>query len=349
MQTISPDPFPRWLSLTITNSCNLRCKMCGQWGVEGYMKTDEYEEVELPVDVWLKMVDNIPAGQYPLILVRGGEPFRFPGVIELLTALRKRELYVTIDTNGTLLEKFADEIVRSGVNNLTISVDGPKEIHDYVRGVKGTFKKIAAGVQAIYRAREEQNKEITVGLNCTISGDNYRSLGDLPDAARQLEIPSLSTVPYYYYNKAVGQEHESFMQEKLDCQAHSWRGFYRENSGVEVDELLRQLKKMDQLLGDISRSQYMPMTEADTITWFSDCTTEVGDFRCLMPWKLLDIQPNGDVNFCIDIPDYVVGNITEQPLNEIWHSNRADRFRTLLQKELLPVCARCGAKYMSKI
>jgi len=323
--------------------------MCGQWGIEGYMKQDGYEEIELPVETWLKMVDEIPDDQYPLILVRGGEPFRYPGIIELLTALRQRKFYVTIDTNGSLLEKFAEEIVRAGVNNLTISVDGPEEIHDYVRGVKGTFKKIRKGVEAIYKAREEQNKEISVGLNCTISDHNYMGLEQMPDAARSLNIPAMSTVPYYYFNGEVGRAYEAFMQEKLDCQADSWMGFCRQTSGVDVDELVTQIRKMHRRLNDVSFSKYMDLSEEEHVTWFSDCTTEVGDFRCLMPWKLLDIQPDGSVNFCIDFPDYIIGNINDQSLVDIWQSDRADQFRAVLQEELLPICTRCGAKYMSNI
>ena len=349
MQNTTPGTFPTWLSLTITNTCNLRCKMCGQWGVEGYMKGEDWDEVELPVEVWLKMIDEIPADQFPIILVRGGEPFRYPGIIELLTALRKRNLYVTIDTNGTLLEKFADDIVQAGVNNLTISLDGPEEIHDQVRGVKGTFKKIRNGVEAIYKAREEQNSEITVGLNCTISDHNYMGLGDMPAAARTLNVPSMSTVPYYYFDGAVGAAYEIFMTERLDSPADSWKGFYRETSGVDTGELVKQMRKMHEQLGEISISKYMDLTENEYVTWFSDCTTEVGDFRCLMPWKLLDIQPNGDVNFCIDFPDYLIGNINDQSLEEIWHCDRANWFRQVLQDELLPICARCGAKYMSNI
>ena len=29
--------FPQRISFTITNVCNLRCRMCGQWSEEGYM------------------------------------------------------------------------------------------------------------------------------------------------------------------------------------------------------------------------------------------------------------------------------------------------------------------------
>lgn len=30
--------FPQFISFTLTNACNLRCKMCGQWSETGYIK-----------------------------------------------------------------------------------------------------------------------------------------------------------------------------------------------------------------------------------------------------------------------------------------------------------------------
>jgi len=31
--------FPGYISFTLTNACNLRCQMCGQWSEEGYVRT----------------------------------------------------------------------------------------------------------------------------------------------------------------------------------------------------------------------------------------------------------------------------------------------------------------------
>ena len=30
--------YPAYVSFTLTNACNLRCQMCGQWSQEGYIR-----------------------------------------------------------------------------------------------------------------------------------------------------------------------------------------------------------------------------------------------------------------------------------------------------------------------
>jgi MoaA/NifB/PqqE/SkfB family radical SAM enzyme len=65
--------------------------------------------------------------------------------------------------------------------------------------------------------------------------------------------------------------------------------------------------------------------------------------------RLIDIQPNGDANFCVDFPDYCLGNVREATIEEIWNGDRAERFRDFRRENPLAVCYRCGAKYMSEI
>jgi radical SAM protein with 4Fe4S-binding SPASM domain len=65
--------------------------------------------------------------------------------------------------------------------------------------------------------------------------------------------------------------------------------------------------------------------------------------------KLIDIQPNGEANFCVDFPDYSIGNVRDSSIGEIWNSSRAQRFRDYRREKPLAVCHRCGAKYISEI
>jgi radical SAM protein with 4Fe4S-binding SPASM domain len=58
------------------------------------------------------------------------------------------------------------------------------------------------------------------------------------------------------------------------------------------------------------------------------------------------VQPDGNVNFCVDFPDYSIGNVADSTLHQMWHSERARRFRELRSAREMPVCFRCGAKYM---
>ena len=54
------------------------------------------------------------------------------------------------------------------------------------------------------------------------------------------------------------------------------------------------------------------------------------------------MNSNGDVSPCRDYHDYVVGNIKDHTLTELWNSERYQAFRRSLTTEgLMPVCSRC--------
>lgn len=68
--------FPEMVSLTLTNACNLRCRMCGQWSETGYMhQKKECLKQELQVSDWIKVVDELYEHQIGSVLLRGGGGF----------------------------------------------------------------------------------------------------------------------------------------------------------------------------------------------------------------------------------------------------------------------------------
>jgi MoaA/NifB/PqqE/SkfB family radical SAM enzyme len=83
--------------------------------------------------------------------------------------------------------------------------------------------------------------------------------------------------------------------------------------------------------------------------WFKDPLTPVGSLNCMNVEKLIDIQPDGAANFCVDFPDYSIGNVKDASIAEIWNSPRAAQFRQYRRGTPLAVCYRCGAKYISEI
>ncbi len=50
----------------------------------------------------------------------------------------------------------------------------------------------------------------------------------------------------------------------------------------------------------------------------------------------------------MDFPDYCFGNVRESTIEEVWNGKAAERFRERRRSGPLPVCHRCGAKYMSE-
>ena len=340
--------FPHVLSLTITNACNLRCRMCGQWGQTGYMKSGDAHAEHLPLSVWRKVIDEWADHGRTFVGLRGGEPFLYPEIIPLLAHIKDRGLDVSIDSNGTLLGRFAEDVARLQIDNINVSVDGPEDVHDRVRGVPGAYSKIREGVRAVREACARKGQASPVRTICFVIGpDSYRSLPDMPDVARELGVSGLAIVPYYYFDDPAGARHEEIMMKEFGCRAASWRGFRRESSGVDPDVFRAAYRDFRSRLGGVQLVPYMDFSEDDYVAWFSDCVTVVGRSNCTNPRMLLDIQPNGDANTCVDFPDFLIGNATRESIEALWNSEQARAFRAYLGKRQLPVCLRCGAKYMS--
>jgi MoaA/NifB/PqqE/SkfB family radical SAM enzyme len=282
------------------------------------------------------------------VIIRGGEPFLFPGIIELLNYIAGKDMGIAIDTNGTMLAGYAEDIVRVPKLHLTVSVDGPETVHDAVRGVPGCFARIRENVDALLEAEKRSGNTVGKGICFTISCYSLPGLGQMPDVARSLGIGTVTIVPYYWVPAWLGEAYERELREELECEAFSWRGFHHEASGVDAAEFAEQYRMYRENLGDIYSYPYLPLSEDEYATWFSEPTAPVRLRRCMNVERLIDIQPGGDANFCVDFPDYSIGSVRESTIEEVWNGERAERFRALRRDHPLGVCHRCGAKYMSE-
>jgi MoaA/NifB/PqqE/SkfB family radical SAM enzyme len=340
--------FPPYLSLTLTQACSLRCRMCAQWGPHGYLRqADRRAEAPLDVDDWQKLIASIPTNSPPQVLLRGGEPLELPGFPRLLEAIRARGLSVSIDSNGVLLERLADELAAIGGFHVTVSLDGPPQVHDAIRGVPGTYERARRGVDALRTACARARTQVSFSLNFTLGPDNLDHLAEFPDLARAWQVPVLCVVPRYWVDEHAGRDHERALAE---CGVAAWafRGFPHDAIACEPSHLKTQLETFRERLGEIEAYPFLPLTDREYHDWLSRWDVPVGLQRCDNAWTLLDVQPSGDANFCVDFPDWTIGNVRESSLQSLWSGPRANAFRARLSQGLLPACHRCGSKYMSR-
>ena len=298
---------------------------------------------------WNRIVDEIALYKIRFLLVRGGEPLLFRGIIELLKYVNNKGIFLSVDTNGTAVGRFADDLSRISNMHITFSVDGTEKVHDDVRKVKGSFQKIKQNIAVLNDLEKKNGNKISKSICFTISRYNYQVLGEMADVARSLSVPSVNIVPYYYFSNTVGAQYEKELRVNFDCTAFSWTGFHHEDSGIEFARFREELRKYRASLGDIDDFPYMPLAEDEYRIWFQDSSSVVGSPRCMNVDKLIDIQPSGEANFCVDFPDYSFGNVKNSSISEIWNGPRAQRFRNYRHERPLSVCYRCGAKYISAI
>ena len=88
---------------------------------------------------------------------------------------------------------------------------------------------------------------------------------------------------------------------------------------------------------------YPDLEPEQVARYYKEHSNSFGFSKCMSPWVMAEVMPNGDVVTCRDYPDFVVGYIKEKNLLDIWNDNKMRSFRSLLKQEggLLPVCTRC--------
>lgn len=111
------------------------------------------------------------------------------------------------------------------------------------------------------------------------------------------------------------------------------RGYER----VDIETLAVQLGRVKAKYPNVR----VPPLELDG--YFGDSQETVRCGTCRLPWECLTILPNGDVSVCPDYPDYILGNLHEETLEDIWGGEKIKRFREhLMANEKIPVCDRCN-------
>lgn len=172
------------LMLSVTNNCNLRCKMCD---IPRSFKTNKISTK----DFEHLFEDFSQIGTHKKsIVISGGEPMTRRDIFEIISIASSYGIFTYMPSNGTLITKdAASNLRKSGIDVVNISIEGPNEIHDRLRGV-GSFKR---AISAIKILKEEG---INTTIATTIMKQNYAVLPEVVDLARQLGITTVMFQPF---------------------------------------------------------------------------------------------------------------------------------------------------------
>lgn len=343
---------PETISLFLTYRCNLRCKMCGQWGEDGWARKLDADTVsmELPIDVLENFIDDV-ASFSPAITLFGGEPFMFSEWERLVRRIKSKGLRVNMITNGTLLHQYVEKTVDLGVDELIFSLDGPEEIHDYIRSGKGIFSKATSAFKELddYK-RKTGKKHPKVNVNTTIFETNYRRLDEVIDAAESFGTDTITFHHLIFLSDAVCGENSRVFKEEFGLDCRDWTGFARETlPDIDTEYLIDTLKRLRGRKSSVSISVYPNFTEDEIRRYYSSFEFTPSSYapRCLSPWMTVYVFPNGDVKPCLDTC-YVAGNLLRERFGDIWNGEGFVRYRSVLKKlGHYPACTRCTEFYRS--
>lgn len=162
-------------------ACNFACHYCFQ---------APYEPPRQALDpaviaAFFAHVDQHFAGRSKYLTLFGGEPL-LPGeaaresIARLLEGARARDLEVAVVTNGHELVSYLPLLQTAKIREIQVTLDGPPEIHDQrrpLRGGAGTFERVAAAIDAALAL------DLPVNVRAVVDRDNIEHLPALADVA----------------------------------------------------------------------------------------------------------------------------------------------------------------------
>ncbi|MDP6475717.1 MAG: GTP 3',8-cyclase MoaA [Alphaproteobacteria bacterium] len=189
------DPFERqvtYLRVSVTDRCDFRCFYCMSEHMSFLPKADLLSLEELD-----RLCGAFVALGVKKLRISGGEPLVRRGIMTLMHRLGRHlktgaldELTVT--TNASQLERYAEELVDCGVRRINVSLDTLDEANFVAITRWGKFAKVMAGIEAA-RAAGLRVKINTVAL----SGVNDAEIEDIVRwcGGKDMDLTFIETMP----------------------------------------------------------------------------------------------------------------------------------------------------------
>ena len=248
-----------------------------------------------------------------------------------------------LTTNGTIITEeranaLADLAAAGFLKHISVSIDGPKELHDVARGLKGTFERTCAGLKRLQDAARRKNAPLRVSINTTVAQESLEALHRMVDVAEELGVD------------AIGLNHLMFatpdeVDETLRLIGETDRGiistFVTNHPGVTPEHVRQQVAALQArcrargILFD-----FRPKVHPQLIDSYYTPGARL-DGRCLYPFLHARVSFSGKAYFCPFIR-VQVGDLTTQTLEQVWNAPRYVELRKrLVEERLFPVCRRC--------
>jgi len=320
--SLSKDSKPRELMIELTTECNLNCVHCFRNSMResfGRMTRDIMERILSEIEI---------TGVKAVSLSGWGEPLCHPDFLWFIKELKTRGVKVLLNTNGTLLSKFAEDLVKLGVDEIVVSVDAVEpEIYKKIRR-GGILSECIGGIKALYDAKRKYvSTKPLVGVQFTINTMNFDQIYKLALFANHLGVGLI----YISNIIPVSREHE-----KLACYS----------SQRCVEEVLKQIDKLAKELLSFwniyvvksylapTQSFHCPFIENDAlfIRWdgkVAPCMHYSHDWK----FVLNGIERN--------IKKVIFGDIKTQSLIDIWRNPDYIQFRFKAKFGYKPSCFDC--------
>lgn len=334
-KTISVDVLKRYYSLKSDkifslpivilmphSRCNCRCVMCDIWKGNNNVKQLEDSDVE-------KLLASFQKLDTKLVVMSGGEALMHPNFFRLCQLIKSKNIKITLLSTGLLLQKYATDIIEL-TDEVIVSLDGSREVHDKIRNIPNAFDKLKEGVQEL----KNLNPKFRVTARCVIQKENFEDFPSIVDAAKE-----------------IGLDQISFLAADVTTDAFNRPDLWDEQKAGEVKLSRKELDKFRDIIEALIKthskdflSNFIAESPDKIKRFYKYYAAYYGlnkfpEMTCNAPWVSAVIEADGSVRPCFF--HKVVGDVRENSLAEIINSEKSISFRKNLDVKTNSICEKC--------
>jgi radical SAM protein with 4Fe4S-binding SPASM domain len=303
------------LQIHITDRCNLSCQHC---------YNANHKAVDMDFELFKEAIDDFISlarifRMNALILITGGEPTIHKNFFQMLDYLDQKmdegfPIDVRILTNAISIDRImAENISKSrSVSEIQVSIDGPKEIHDIIRG-SGNYEKTIRTIELL------KELEINVAMSCVISKINYKYAKEIVHVAVQNNIRRLN-ISRFVPIMGEGEQNQIDKVLSIEQLKDTWDILYREAS-ILVENIV---KGKSETYLNMQRCDMWHLADEEhaMAQWMIPDSPRylLQGLRCMVGVNILALLPNGDIYPCRRLP-IKLGNLREDKLKSLWMNN----------------------------
>ena len=313
------------LYLEPTTACNLECRTC-------IRNTWEDPNQHMSMKTFQRIIDSLDGlpGLQRVVFTSFGEPFTQPRILDMIEAMRKRDLLVTIGTNGLLLtSKVCGELVKLGVDRIVISIDGGKP--ETYAGVRGAMlARVIENMRGLNETkRQYQSLYPHVGIEFVAMRSNIAELDELVTMAAELNMSRLLVSNVLPYTEELREEVLYGYQPVPPFKASGWPL----RLDAWVSWATQELPRMH--WGAERRCKFV-QDHAIVVGW---------DGSVSPCYALSHNYSYYTVDGCKKrVERYALGNVNDESLADIWQSEDYVLFRSNVKAYHFPSCPDCDLR-----
>ncbi len=301
----------------LTLACNLKCIHCGS-------RAGKARPSELTTEECLDVVRQLARFRVREVSIIGGEAFLRRDWLDIIRALTEHGIHASMQSGGLALnEERIRAAKEAGLRSCGISIDGSLELHDKLRGVKGSYEHAMRALQLL------KKYDIPSSVNTQIGALTLPHLRGLLHAIAGAGVRNWAVNLTVAMGNAADNDHVLLQP-------------------YQMLELMPQLAE----LFDEAATLGVMMIPANALGYFGPYeyrwraqSVELGYYQgCAAGHLGLGIEADGTIKGCPSLPTsvYSGGNVRDMTIEDIWrHSSelRFTRDRTI--EDLWGFCRTC--------